>query len=137
MEMTNQEARSLLSVPEKMKLKQVGKGVFVKRVVGKRLLVKTIEPWTEADQAEQTSGLYIPPSIKEKNTPLPTFGVIVQLGTTVAPDEFEEGELVLFGKFAGMDFTMQQDKYRLIHVDEVVAVLDVDMSTIIAPVKEE
>jgi len=119
-----------------MRLKTVGKGIFVKKVLGERLLIKSTIPYTQMDEAEIKSKIVIPEYIKKENTPISTYGVVVQVGDGCL-HEWHEGDIVLFGKFSGTDFTMSNDDFRVMHENEVLAILDVDLETFGAvPVKE-
>lgn len=79
----------------------------------------------------------IPDSVKKANTPLPSYGPITQVGDG-CKQSWQEGDLVMFSKFAGTDFTVQNEDFRLVHEDEVLAILDCDEQTFGAvPVKED
>lgn len=134
--MDSQQVKQELGLPQKMRLKTVGKGVFVKKVLGARLLVRQVIPWTEADEFEKKSGLVLPSAAKAAATPIATYGPIVQVGDG-CKYEWQVEDLVLFGKFSGMDFSMQNDDFRILHEEEILCVLDVDLETFAAvPVRE-
>lgn len=135
--MDSKEMKESLPLPQAMRLKTIGAGVFVKQVKGRRLLVRSVIPHTEMDKYKK-AGLVLPDGLERQYTPIATYGPIVQVGEGCDEEEWQEGMLVLFGKFSGTDFTMQNEDFRLIHEDEILAVLDVDLETFGAvPVKEE
>lgn len=79
------ELSEALGKPLATRLKAMGKGIKVGTVLGARVLVKTVEAWTEADEVEKKGLLYLPQAVKEANKPLPTSGVVLAVGEDVDP----------------------------------------------------
>lgn len=141
------------------RLKEIGTGVRVSRVLGERVLVKTVVPHTEIDEVEKRGLVYIPETVKKDYIPMPTTGTVLAIGDTMkcrhcnwvlsdhALDNIRscqavknshympyvaEGDMVMFPRVAGMDFSMNQvDDYRILHVNDILAVLtDTDGSVV-------
>lgn len=132
MQSTSSSLRQALGKAEIEKLKAIGTGIKVGRVLGDRVLVKTIEPYTEMDDVEKRGLLIVPEKIKEANTPIPSTGIIVMTGEVC--NELFEGEMVMFSKYAGTDFTIEREGFRILETKEVMAVL-VDTENVVVPVK--
>lgn len=127
------------------KYKEIGGGLRVGRVLGDRVLVKTVVPRTELDDYEKR-GLVIPETAKATYGSLPTTGIVLAVGEEVrerklttphTPEGFtlipilEVGDMVLFSRVAGMDFTVAEQQLRLINTKEILAVLvDTDDSVV-------
>ena len=77
----------------------------------------------EAKEAETktASGLYIPDSAKEK----PQQGAIVAVGpgTKDEPMEVKVGDVVLYGKYAGTEVTVDGKKYLIVKQSDILAIL--------------
>lgn len=137
------------------RLKEIGEGVRVSRVLGQNLLVKTIVPKTELDEVTKRGALYIPEHIKKDYTPLPSTGIVLGVGEGVGcryckferldpihtdtfagePHPFEailnEGDMIIFPKIGGMDVNIAEQDLRLIDIRQVLAVLsDTDESVV-------
>ena len=122
--------------PQSLRFKELGTGLRVGRVIGNRLLVKTVEDLTAMDQA-QKSGLYIPKAVKDANKPMPSKGVVVAVGEGASP-EWHEGDMVLFGKYTGTDFACNEQDFRIVNADEVLCTLvDTDESVVAVPTEGE
>jgi co-chaperonin GroES (HSP10) len=113
-------------------LKELGKGVRVSRVRGPRVLVKTVIPHTELDEYK-SKGLVIPEAHEKEYIPLPTTGIVLGFGPDVS--DLKEGDMVMFAKLSGMDFTINEQDLRLIHEKEIMAVLE-DTDGSVMPVKD-
>lgn len=81
--------------------------------------------------------------MKDANQPLPSTGVIVKLGEgfTDAPDPFEscqlsEGDMLMFSRFAGTDFRVDEQNFRILEENEVMCTL-VDVDQVVTPITEE
>ncbi|RMG43864.1 MAG: co-chaperone GroES [Candidatus Dadabacteria bacterium] len=80
------------------------------------------------DQEEKTaSGLYIPDTAKEK----PQQGKVVAVGKgrvkedgTVQPLDLHEGDVILFGKYAGTEIKIDDNEYLIMREDDVLGVLE-------------
>ncbi len=144
------------------RLKEIGTGVRVHRVLGDRVLVKTVVPHTEIDEVEKRGLIFVPQSVKKDYVPMPMTGTVLAVGDGVKitryykdvdtgelfrcsawPSErgqpvevhipyIAEGDMVMFPRVAGMDFSMNQvDDYRILHVNDILAVLtDTDGSVV-------
>lgn len=129
--MSSYEVRAALGKAEIEKLKALGTGIKVGRVLGDRVLVKVVEPFTKMDEVEKKGLLFIPESAKDRNTPIPSTGIVVMVGEDC--EVLHEGEMVLFSKYAGTDFTIEQEGFRVMDSREVMAVL-VDTEGVVAPI---
>jgi chaperonin GroES len=79
--------------------------------LGKRVLVKRVE---EANTT--VSGIIIPDNAQEK----PSRGEVVAVSKEV--DTLSEGNVVLFGKYAGNEVSLGADKYLVLDVDDVFGI---------------
>lgn len=77
----------------------------------------------EAKEAETKTacGLYIPDTAKEK----PQQGTVIAVGSGKKdePMELAEGDVVLYGKYAGTEITVDGKNYLIMRQSDVVAVL--------------
>ena len=83
-----------------------------------------VEPSEETE--EMRGGLYIPDTAKEK----PQQGTVVAVGpgrlnddAERIPMEVEVGDLVLYGKYAGTEVTLDGNDYLIVKEGDVLAVL--------------
>lgn len=113
-------------------LKELGAGLRVKKVLGERVLVRVVVPLTELDDYKK-KGLIIPQSVEKEYTPLPTTGIVVAAGEDVKT--IGEGDMVMFARLSGMDFTVSEQSLRIINVKEILAVLE-DTDGSVMEVKE-
>lgn len=134
---TSKEVQESIPSPQSLRLKALGDKVRVGVVMGNRILVKAIEPYTDMDRVEKAGLLYIPDSVKTSNKPLPSTGMVVEIGREVSDDDARilTGAAILFSKFAGHDFIVQEEDFKLIDVNEVLCTLEYDEPVV--PVKEE
>ena len=80
--------------------------------LGKRVLVKRLE---EANTT--ASGIIIPDNATEK----PSQGEVVAVSKEVS--ELENGNKVLFGKYAGNEVTLENEKYLVIDTDDIFGII--------------
>jgi chaperonin GroES len=87
-----------------------------------RIIVQRLE---EGEQ--QIGGIIIPDTAKEK----PQQGKVVAAGTGKVKDDGKRvpldvrtGDLILFGKYAGQEITLEGEKYLIVKEDEVLAVIE-------------
>ena len=77
----------------------------------------------EPTAAEETtmSGIIIPDSAKEK----PLKGTVLATGNGTKDEEMvlKEGDLVLYGKYAGTEIELEGKKYLIMRQSDVLAVL--------------
>lgn len=153
--MDQKQMMEALGKPQLSRLKALGVGIEVGRVLGNRVLVKTVIPFTDLDRVEKEGKLVMPEWVKKENTPLPTTGMVVKVGWvncvcgkpaeahagsiggpwhTFVP-AVNEGDMIMFGKFAGLDFMIEANNYRIVNVDDILAVL-VDTQQVVAEVAE-
>ena len=83
------------------------------RPIGDRLLIKT-----EEQEAITSSGIIIPESAKGK----PQRGIVITISET-ADIKIKKGDKIMFGKFAGTEVEMDKQKYLIINITDVLAVL--------------
>jgi chaperonin GroES len=73
--------------------------------------------------AEQktASGIIIPDTAKEK----PQKGTVVAVGpgTTDNPVTLKEGDVVLYGKYAGTEFTIEGANYLIMKESDIIAII--------------
>lgn len=118
----------MLTKPQIQRLKQLTNGLEVGRVLGDRVLVKTVDPYTEMDRVEKEGLLVIPETAKEENSPLPTTGIVVAVGfnaQTNARGEpiLTEGDMVMFSKYAGTDVFLNEEAFRILDTKEILCTL--------------
>ena len=78
-----------------------------------------IEP--QEAQTRTAAGLYIPDSAKEK----PQQGIVVAVGPGKAdePMEVKVGDTVLYGKYAGVELTVEDKKYLVVKQSDILAII--------------
>ena len=78
-----------------------------------------IEP--QEAQTKTASGLYIPDTAKEK----PQQGKVVAAGPGKKdePMEVKVGDVVLYGKYAGTEVTVDDVKYLIVKQSDILAIL--------------
>jgi chaperonin GroES len=78
-----------------------------------------IEP--QEAQTKTASGLYIPDTAKEK----PQQGKIVAAGPGKKdePMEVKVGDVVLYGKYAGTEVTVDDKKYLIVKQSDILAII--------------
>ena len=78
-----------------------------------------IEP--QEAQTKTASGLYIPDTAKEK----PQQGTIVAAGPGKKdePMEVKVGDVVLYGKYAGTEVTVDEKKYLIVKQSDILAII--------------
>ena len=78
-----------------------------------------IEP-TEAE-TKTASGIFIPDTAKEK----PQQGTVVAAGPGKKdePMEVKVGDVVLYGKYAGTEVTVEDKKYLIVKQSDILAIL--------------
>ncbi|MBS7288972.1 MAG: co-chaperone GroES [Bacteroidales bacterium] len=78
-----------------------------------------IEP--QEAQTRTAAGLYIPDSAKEK----PQQGIVVAVGPGKAdePMEVKLGDTVLYGKYAGVELTVEDKKYLIVKQSDILAII--------------
>ena len=78
-----------------------------------------IEP--QEAQTRTAAGLYIPDSAKEK----PQQGIVVAVGPGKAdePMEVKLGDTVLYGKYAGVELTVEDKKYLVVKQSDILAII--------------
>jgi chaperonin GroES len=75
-----------------------------------------------ADAEEKTaSGIIIPDSAKEK----PLKGEVIAVGTGTKDEEMvlKAGDLVLYGKYAGTEIELQEEKFLIMRQSDVLAII--------------
>lgn len=78
-----------------------------------------IEP--QEAQTKTASGLFIPDTAKEK----PQQGVVVAAGPgkNDEPMEVKVGDVVLYGKYAGTEVTVDDKKYLIVKQSDILAII--------------
>ena len=80
--------------------------------LGNRVLVKRVEEATTT-----ISGIIIPDNAQEK----PSRGEVVAVSKEVST--LENGNVVLFGKYAGNEVAMGTDKFLVLDVDDIFGII--------------
>ena len=72
-------------------------------------------------QTKTASGLFIPDTAKEK----PQQGVVVAAGPGKKdePMEVKVGDVVLYGKYAGTEVTLDEKKYLIVKQSDILAII--------------
>ncbi len=91
------------------------------RPLNDRIIVKRLE-----EEERSVGGIIIPDSAKEK----PIQGKVVAAGKgkikedgSRVPMEVKEGDVVLFGKYAGQDVKHNDEEYLIMREDDVLAIV--------------
>lgn len=80
--------------------------------LGKRVLVKRLE---EANKT--ASGIIIPDNAQEK----PSSGEVVAVSNEVS--ELKVGDRVVFGKYAGNEIALANDKFLVINIEDIFGII--------------
>ena len=80
--------------------------------LGKRVLVKRVE-----ETNTTVSGIIIPDNAKEK----PSRGEVVAISKEVT--ELENGNQILFGKYAGNEVSFEGEKYMVLEVEDIFGII--------------
>lgn len=122
---TSAEVQKAISKPQLSRLKSLGEGLEVGAVMGNRVLIKKIQPFTDLDRVEKEGRLYIPPGVKKDNTPLPSTGIVIGIGRDVSAEDSKllDDAAVLFSKFAGHDFVVEGEDLMILDVSEVLCTI--------------
>lgn len=89
--MNSNEQKKAAGKPYLQKLKDLGMGLSMDRVLGDRVLIMPIVPFTEMDKVEKAGLLFIPETAREQNAPPPTTGQVVMIGPDVPKEAWYEG----------------------------------------------
>ena len=86
------------------------------RPLGTRVVIEPKEAETKT-----ASGIFIPDTAKEK----PQQGTIVAAGPGKKdePMEVKVGDVVLYGKYAGTEVTVEDKKYLIVKQSDILAIL--------------
>lgn len=78
-----------------------------------------IEP--KEAETKTASGIYIPDTAKEK----PQQGTVIAAGPGKKdePMEVKVGDVVLYGKYAGTEVTVEEKKYLIVKQSDILAIL--------------
>lgn len=122
---TTEELRGLVGRAEITKLKMLGTGLEVDRVLGRRVLIKEVEPETIMDKLEKEGLLVFEASMKKENTPRASTGIVVKVGDAYEDEGIHapvwEGTMILFSKYAGVSFAVDEESgYRIIDENEII-----------------
>lgn len=86
------------------------------QVLADRVLIKPLV------ETQTTSGIIIPDNAKEK----PQKGeiVLVGLGTKDIEMVVKPGDIVLFGKYSGVEIELEKDKFLLMRQEEIFMIIN-------------
>ncbi len=78
-----------------------------------------IEP--KEAETKTNSGIYIPDTAKEK----PQQGTVLAVGKGLKdePMEIKKGDVVLYGKYAGTEVTVDEKTYLIVKQSDILAIL--------------
>jgi chaperonin GroES len=88
------------------------------RPIGLRVLVERVE-----EEAKTASGIIIPDNAKEK----PLEGKVIAISKEVEEDEnlpINEGDIVVFAKYAGTDITIDGKEYLVLNTDDILGKIE-------------
>lgn len=119
--MTSKDLLTNLKKPELLKLKSIGFAQEIELVMGDRVVIAPVEAYTDMDRVEQEGKLVIPESVREKNQPKPTTGVIVKIGPDVK--FMQAGMMVVFPMYHGHTIRIDNVEYIVMHEAEIMLVL--------------
>ena len=92
------------------------------RPLGDHIVVKRIE-----EEEKSSGGIIIPDTAKEK----PQEGRVIAVGSgrrlesgEIQPLDVQPGDLVLFGKYAGSDVTLDGEEHLILREDDVLGVME-------------
>lgn len=87
---------------------------------GSRMFVRELSPVDEVTVRAEKAGLHI--AIAEENKPQPTMGIILKLSLDPMwqAEGYEEGDIVMFGKFSGHTFMEAGQQYRALGPHEII-----------------
>jgi len=90
---------------------------------GARLFVRDITPIDEVTARAEKVGLAV--VVAEENKPKPTMGIVLKVGEDpLAQELYEEGQLVMFSRYAGNTFMEAGEQYRSLELHEIIGVRD-------------
>lgn len=127
--MNSAEQRQAVTRPQLMRLKDLGTGYAMKRVLADRVLIAPIEAFTDVDRLEKEGLIYAPTAVKDTNKPMPTTGKVIMVGPEVPLDPLNpaqmlvEGDVVMFSKYAGMDIELNGESFKLLRYAEIACVI--------------
>lgn len=121
--MDNKDLKTVLvGEKSKLRLKLIAKGLKVDKVFGNRILVYLVKPHTQLDEFVK-GGLVLPEGSKEAHTPLPSTGIVVMVGADMqwmGDFNIMEGDMLMFSKYSGTDFRVDEQDFRILDVNEVL-----------------
>lgn len=82
--------------------------------LGNRVLIER-----EEQTNKTASGLYIPDSAKEK----PFEGKVIAVGKDAIEAGLNEGDMVLFSKYGGVEVTIDSKEYLIMSSDDILGVM--------------
>jgi co-chaperonin GroES (HSP10) len=136
-----------------IQFKTLFRGLEVHRVLGDRVLVDEVEPFTEQDAVNERlakdgtgKAIIAPQQFYDANgirrlteKPKACVGIVISMGKGVADTDIAEGAAVCFGAYAGTEYFIGGAKFRILDTKEILAVLRATagnaLTDVIAPVK--
>lgn len=82
--------------------------------LGERVLLEVVEAKEEKTQG----GLFVPETAKEK----PLEATVAAVGAKV--EEVKAGDKVVYAKFAGTEIKVEDKKYLILDINDILAVID-------------
>lgn len=100
--------------------------------------MKTVKPYTAMDRAKD-SGLHLPESAVKEHELMPSTGIIIELGNSLVTywynndtfekikepnEDFAVGDMIMFSRYAGTTFNIENEDFRILDVKEVMCKLE-------------
>ncbi len=73
----------------------------------------------EEETTTTASGIIIPDNAKEK----PLQGKVLAVGPDAKEEGINEGDVVVFGKYAGNEITLEGKEYLILNSDDILGIL--------------
>lgn len=131
------ELKKVLTKPQVERLKALGPGLKIDKIVGNRVMVYPIVPYTEMDRLESEGSLVIPEHLREQYTPEASTGIIIGVGNGVSESDREylsEGTMVMYHHMAGEKYTVDKNNVVVLDVREIRCTL-LDTEDVVTPIK--
>ena len=106
-------------------------------MLGNRLLVWEIKPWSDADRAAE-SNIVIPEAYAEAHEPYPTTGIVIKVSDEWRGPKGMLGKMVMFGPYAGEGCKFSdKNQFRVLDEAQILCTVmsntDRPLSEIIGP----
>ncbi len=89
---------------------------MVIKPIGERVLVKPVEIETKTK-----GGIVLPDTVSKEQ---PTIGEVIAIGSGEKLEGITVGQKIIYSKYAGTEIKNNGDKFLLINIDDVLAVVE-------------